>query len=99
MVSQNDIVFRKIAKALIIMPIQRCVKGQGGALKCRHIGGSARHLVMAWMFLEPNITHVLNTQTPASQNSTTFLKTISFWDTLYKIIMYIISMFCLWSLL
>ena len=31
---------------------------------------------LAWMFLEPNITHILNAQTPASQNSTKFLKTI-----------------------
>ena len=48
------------------------------------LGTSARHLFMAWMFLEPNITNILNAQTPASQNSTTFLKTIPFWDTLYK---------------
>merc|ERR1711983_749362 len=33
---------------------------------------------MAWMFLEPNITHILNAQTPATKNSTTFLKTIFF---------------------
>ena len=33
---------------------------------------------MACIFLEPNITHILNAQTPASQNSTTFPKTIFF---------------------
>ena len=33
---------------------------------------------MAWMVLESNITHILNAQPPASQNSTTFLKTIFF---------------------
>ena len=41
------------------------------------LGTSGRHLVMAWMFLEHNITHILNAKIPASQNSTTpFLKTI-----------------------
>ena len=29
------------------------------------LGTSARYLVMAWMFLEPNITHFLNAQPPA----------------------------------
>ena len=42
------------------------------------LGTSARHLVTAWMFLEPNIIHILNAQTPASQKRITCLKKFFF---------------------
>ena len=33
----------------------------------------------------PQYTHILTAQTPLSKNTATFLKTISFWDTLYML--------------
>ena len=47
------------------------------------LGTCGRNLVMVEMCSAPPNTHILTAQTPLSKKSATFLKTISFWDTLY----------------
>ena len=48
------------------------------------LGTCGRHLVMVEMCSAPQNAHILTAQTPLGENCATFLKTISFWDTLYK---------------
>ena len=46
------------------------------------LGTCGRHLVMVEMCSAPQNAHILTAQTPLGENCATFLKTISFWDTL-----------------
>ena len=50
------------------------------------LGTCGRHLVMVEMCSAPQNAHILTAQTPLGENCATFLKTISFWDTLYKVV-------------
>ena len=49
------------------------------------LGTCARHLAMAKRCSVPQNTLILTSKAPISKNYATFLKPISFWDTLYKL--------------
>ena len=71
------------SKTLDQIAIQRCQGENWGVhTSVDALVTCARHLVMAQMCSAPQNTHIQTAQTLLNKNSTTFLKTISFWDTL-----------------